>query len=302
MDNLIFSFITNSRAAQLLIISVLLTVFMGRNVLAQTGCQFDEDCLADENCDTDTGKCVSNLSQSTGCQFNEDCLRGELCDRPSGTCIKSQCATDNDCPGRLYVCREGAHSHKSCELVDCLADTDCSSDLEICQNDGCVRVTCTERNYSACKGDEFCNQNNHSCQPKCPGATWVRATSRGLPCEACVNTSDANVTLCGETGLLEAGTKASKSTRETGQEIQQYSVEQEKAITLKKGAGSQGSLQCEQNLICAKPVSGTRGYCIDRSHCLSVPQGSQRFQPPQTIKPGTFDPGTMPRSPKGIQK
>ncbi|MFH1469150.1 MAG: hypothetical protein ABIO70_32480 [Pseudomonadota bacterium] len=148
------------------------------------GCSSNDDCMAGENCDSDSHSCVAY-----GCRSTElDCPVGSTCNTATGQCtdVAGLCTTSCDVGSMSDTCGGSASCQVGETAGECTRDRDCDTGYlcdmfqvtseECYTNQDCSIGTC----YGAIPGFlagacvqnlchvDFCMPDCNTSQPNCP--------------------------------------------------------------------------------------------------------------------------------------
>lgn len=152
---------------------------------AASGCNDNADCPLGEYCDLDSHKCAVNRVVS--CQADEQCPAQQRCNTTTGVCIDAprSCGEGGSCPSGTYcetvqnacvacladehctgtdVCRENVcvDPEKPEDPNGCTLDTECNPPLTICLEGSCS-LGCAQPGGQVCDEDAVCDTARGRC-------------------------------------------------------------------------------------------------------------------------------------------
>jgi hypothetical protein len=133
-----------------------------RNYVCRDGCEGDSDCLAGQECNSQTLECVDSACRSS----ELDCQVGQKCDEVTGQCFEVNGLCEQRCDGTVAG-NGGCGGSQSCEIF--------IQNFEACKNN------------NDCSGAESCDEfyvSYCTTQSECPSGatcdTWLGLCSMAV--------------------------------------------------------------------------------------------------------------------------
>merc|ERR1712106_603218 len=168
------------------------------------GCSADQDCAADQLCDTHSHECYPKPID-VGCDNDNANCPSEICDEPwpynnchycDDIVCKPGCPDDGKCPENKPICGASGQPHR----CGCNDDSDCKTG-DKCSDNECITPECTDN--TDCR-DGVCDVNNTPDYLECqyceddnciPGCIDNTHCPTGYKCNAHICTADEGKSL-----------------------------------------------------------------------------------------------------------
>ncbi len=225
-------------------------------------CTKDADCAAGQECNTETGQCVTEAAPILTCATDRDCVLSEICHPTAKVCVQT-CVGSADCPSSAKTCTalSTTDTRKVCQCAtDALCNAEGGTTQLVCSNlDDVCTPKCTKD--ADCSLGRTCDTATGQCEEKA-GSLTCTLDADCIEGEICHPTAKVCVHTC--TGSVDCPVTA-------------------KTCVVISTSDSRKVCQCSTNALCNVEGGPTELVCSDLDKvCTPKCAGAAQCSPGRT--------------------